>query len=589
MAASSLGLSASGALGHSAAPVSLKRAVGTTLEVVLGKNELVISPTYQPGHTETASQHTVELLFADVIWAAVPPADLNAECRPPCSKPAGNAMAKYIVAVAKRPENKHGTSACIAESQAPSQAHLEATWAAEPRAPLLEDNVWLLCVDCNHADFQRLLFEFGKRGAIRWDFDESFRVSQPLAIGDCKEVYLGHRCDETRLVKTRGPGRGPGRGPDIWAATDVAVNFPDPSEDQIKSNVGFLAQFQGHPNVLGLIRVFRVSTPADACEDEGAGLPSLASHQRCRWAVVMEFCPSVDLHDRLASGGPLPEPEELHTACGVASAVAHLHAHGIVHRSVKAENVVFREQGQPVLADLGSAARIDDVVAMQRRVGSPGYAAPELIDLKPYGLKADVFSFGVMLYFAASGTKPFPGSGLSRVLRQTSQCTVKFPKSAFGQVQAGTTELIKSLLCKEPNKRPSMKRTFKACRCLLLPDGQLQRQSSGTEATTSTTTTTTAEPQSATQHNQRSCLELMEESKKLAVVWEEPEAGEVEESFEFSEVVRCEAGEGLPKPCSAKPEAGSAHPVRPPQPRPSTKSRPSAVWKRRFFGKSKAC
>lgn len=98
-------------------------------------------------------------------------------------------------------------------------------------------------------------------------------------------------------------------------------------------------------------------------------------------------------------------------------------APGVVHRDVKAEAISLTE-GKAVLGGLGIAAFVKDEEAMQRRVGSPGYAAPEVVTDQPYDEKVDVFGAGVVLYFALSNTLPFTGKTTQEVLELTAKCEV---------------------------------------------------------------------------------------------------------------------------------------------------------------------
>ena len=89
---------------------------------------------------------------------------------------------------------------------------------------------------------------------------------------------------------------------------------------------------------------------------------------------------------------------------------------GIVHRDVKAENIVLSEHGAAVLSDFGIAARLTDQEAMGQRCGSPGYAAPELLTPKErYCEKVDVFAVGVVLYFLLSCMLPFSGADIALI------------------------------------------------------------------------------------------------------------------------------------------------------------------------------
>eukprot|EP00913_Durusdinium_trenchii_P025142 g23601.t1 len=163
-----------------------------------------------------------------------------------------------------------------------------------------------------------------------------------------------------------------------------------------------------------------------------------------------------DLFDYLAANGAMPEPAAVTLMLCLLSALTHLHQLGVVHRDVKAENILL-DRSKAVLSDLGIAAYIKDEEAMQKRVGSPGYAPPEVDE------KVDVFGSGVVLFFALSNTLPFPGKSLKKVLELTARCKVRYNASLFGEYSGSIMQLLKAL-------RPSAKKSFISLWTLAKPD-----------------------------------------------------------------------------------------------------------------------
>lgn len=135
--------------------------------------------------------------------------------------------------------------------------------------------------------------------------------------------------------------------------------------------------------------------------------------------VVMELCPGGDLWQFVRNGGVSVEK-----ACallvGAASGLAHLHQHGIVHRDVKAENVLLRGDGSSALADFGWCARDDSGVddeddddnssGGKRRTtlcGTLDYLSPEAVSGEGTSYPADVWALGVLLWELVCGEAPF--------------------------------------------------------------------------------------------------------------------------------------------------------------------------------------
>ena len=93
------------------------------------------------------------------------------------------------------------------------------------------------------------------------------------------------------------------------------------------------------------------------------------------------------------------------------SAIVYLHEKGIVHRDLKAENLLFeneREDSNLKLIDFGVSAKYDRGIKMKETLGTPYYIAPEVL-LQNYDEKCDVWSCGVILYILLCGYPPFNG------------------------------------------------------------------------------------------------------------------------------------------------------------------------------------
>ena len=120
--------------------------------------------------------------------------------------------------------------------------------------------------------------------------------------------------------------------------------------------------------------------------------------------LVQEYLAGETLAARIA-GGRLSLRESLRIAVEIARGLAHAHAHGVVHRDLKPQNVFLCEDGQVKILDLGMAS------ALGRRKldgGSPDYMAPEQARAAPEDERTDVFALGVLLYRMLAGASPFP-------------------------------------------------------------------------------------------------------------------------------------------------------------------------------------
>jgi calcium-dependent protein kinase len=101
----------------------------------------------------------------------------------------------------------------------------------------------------------------------------------------------------------------------------------------------------------------------------------------------------------------------------------YLHERKISHRDIKPENILFKEK-EPKLADFG-LARVLGETSTYTIVGTPYYLAPEVI-AGEYNLKCDVWSLGVVLYFAITGKKPFVGEGCDDLFEKIQRDEIDF-------------------------------------------------------------------------------------------------------------------------------------------------------------------
>lgn len=125
-----------------------------------------------------------------------------------------------------------------------------------------------------------------------------------------------------------------------------------------------------------------------------------------RLALVLDLMAGGSLRGVLASRGHLTPGECATVLTPLASVVGRLHRAGVVHSDISPGNVLFDAQGQPHLADLGSA-RVAGAVEQEVR-GTVGYTAPEVEAGAAAGPAADVYALGALGWFALTGHEPGP-------------------------------------------------------------------------------------------------------------------------------------------------------------------------------------
>lgn len=175
--------------------------------------------------------------------------------------------------------------------------------------------------------------------------------------------------------------------------------------ERFAREVEALTRLDGHPNV---VRVHAAGT--------AGGRPY----------VVLDFAPGGDLAGRLRRG-PLQENETRRIMQQLAQGLAHVHRHGLLHRDLKPQNVLFAEDGRAMLTDFG-VVRSEDHAALTlsgQLVGTLSYMAPEQAEQGPVDERSDVYGLGAVLYHMLCGEAP--SSALFSKLRSPSDTNPAAP------------------------------------------------------------------------------------------------------------------------------------------------------------------
>ncbi|MEU1130165.1 serine/threonine-protein kinase, partial [Streptomyces sp. NPDC005900] len=168
--------------------------------------------------------------------------------------------------------------------------------------------------------------------------------------------------------------------------------------------------------------------------------------------VATGYAAGPSLTEAVREGAPLPAHCVRVLGAGLAEALAHVHALGLVHRDVKPSNVLLTLDG-PRLIDFGIARATDgtaSLTATGASIGSPGYMAPEQILGRGVTGAADVFSLGAVLVYAATGESPFPGDSSAALLYK-----VVHEEPELGALSGGLRDLAAACLAKDPAARPA--------------------------------------------------------------------------------------------------------------------------------------
>ncbi len=128
--------------------------------------------------------------------------------------------------------------------------------------------------------------------------------------------------------------------------------------------------------------------------------------------IVMELVEGTTLRTLLERFGRLDPPTSRHVARGVAAALDHAHAKGIVHRDIKPENILLTPDGEVRVCDFGIAKALGPQAAnltTDKPIGTVAYVAPEQISQSNVDGRADVFALGAVAFEMLTGRPPFQG------------------------------------------------------------------------------------------------------------------------------------------------------------------------------------
>ncbi|WP_206313170.1 serine/threonine-protein kinase [Streptomyces sp. JB150] len=222
-------------------------------------------------------------------------------------------------------------------------------------------------------------------------------------------------------------------GMDLRLRRPVAVKVFRPdgaadTEERFDSEGRLLAQLQ-HP---GLITVY------DCGRDDGTPF------------LVMELVRGTTLRRRIAAA-PLTPVEACRIGAALASALAHVHRAGVVHRDVKPANILLDEAGAPRLTDFGISRLLDTTsqTAPGALVGTAAYMAPEQVLGRGAGPAADIYSLGLVLIESVKGELEYDGAPLEAAIARLHRPPVIPPDTP-----QALADLLRAMTDADEGRRP---------------------------------------------------------------------------------------------------------------------------------------
>lgn len=168
--------------------------------------------------------------------------------------------------------------------------------------------------------------------------------------------------------------------------------------------------------------------------------------------LVTEFIDGPTLAEQVRVHGPLPRSQVHGLAIGIAAALVAIHSAGVVHRDLKPSNVMLSHFG-PKVIDFGIARSLDSTTVVTQnmtRLGTPAYMSPEQVENGNTSVNSDIFSWGGVVIFAATGTEPF---GQGHPLSIMFQIIEREPN--LDGLPSRLRDIVRDAMTKNPEARPS--------------------------------------------------------------------------------------------------------------------------------------
>lgn len=166
--------------------------------------------------------------------------------------------------------------------------------------------------------------------------------------------------------------------------------------------------------------------------------------------LILDYCPGGELFDYIVANEKLDEATAAIVFTQIVDAIDFCHNHGVAHRDLKPENILITEFPNIKVADFGLCGYVSPETKMKTFCGSPCYCAPEcLCRVKYDGIKADVWSLGIILYAMITGENPWDITNTSVMLRQILKANYYVPDFLSKEV----VDLLGKMIRPQPSER----------------------------------------------------------------------------------------------------------------------------------------
>ncbi|CAD8128619.1 unnamed protein product [Paramecium sonneborni] len=277
--------------------------------------------------------------------------------------------------------------------------------------------------------------EFLQSRINQWQFHQLFRVFKKIGKGNFASVYLAERIEDGVQMA-------------IKAFSKQAAYAEENGKEAIVNELSIMRKLC-HPHLMRMYEIYETNNSL---------------------YVGLEMLQGGSLYDLIKEKAILSIKQIQQILVGILQGLCHMHQKEIMHRDLKLENILFKQSKKMdsvVVADFGLATYVNEPIYLYCRCGTPGYVAPEVINMKDmkghYSSVCDIYSLGLVFYLLITGKQPFPGKSYATVVKQNREANIDFSIKQLQNAPNPAIDLLRKMLEKDPQKR------ITANQCLMHP------------------------------------------------------------------------------------------------------------------------
>ncbi|HKR31190.1 MAG TPA: serine/threonine-protein kinase [Terriglobales bacterium] len=202
-----------------------------------------------------------------------------------------------------------------------------------------------------------------------------------------------------------------------------------------------LRRFKNEARAAGLMNHPNIVTIYDAGEVDGL------------FYIAMEYLEGETVQSLMMQKRVLPAEQIVEIGVQVCAGLEYAHQMKVIHRDIKPANIMITRQNVAKIMDFGISKAAGTMTNTSQVLGTPNYMAPEQVKGLDLDGRADLFSFGVVLYEMATGERPFAGQNVTTIIYKIVNEKPVAPSDKEASVHPGLSAVIARCLSKDPSER----------------------------------------------------------------------------------------------------------------------------------------